>query len=259
MPEVDARLLLAYVLQQDHSYLLAHDDVVLTAVQQQQYDALLQRAAQAEPIPYLCGTAPFFGLDFTVNPAVLIPRPETEELVELVLAWARASEARDIMDVGTGSGCIAVALAANLPQAKVQASDRSRAALQVALDNVARLAPGRVALHEGDLLQPVSGPFDIIVANLPYIAADEWSLVDDAVKSYEPMIALDGGADGLDLILKLLQQAPRKLRAGGAVFLEIGWRQGQAVQQAARAHFPAAELTVLSDFAGHDRFLRVVA
>lgn len=258
MPELDARLLLEFVLQANHAFLLAHGEELLSAVQVAQYEQLLERAAQGEPIPYIVGEVDFFGLAFVVTPAVLIPRPETEQLVELALAWARAAGAHEIVDVGTGSGCIAISLAVNLPQTAVIATDRSAAALAVARENAARLAP-RVRFAEGHLLDPLSGPVDLIVANLPYIAAGEWSVVADGVKSHEPMLALDGGADGLDLIRNLLQQAPSKLRPRGAIFLEIGWQQGHAVQRAGRALFPAADIAVLPDYAGRDRFLRLLA
>jgi release factor glutamine methyltransferase len=258
MSDLDARLLLEFVLQQGHSYLIAHGEELLTARQAETYERLLARAEKKEPIPYVIGEAPFYGLTLAVSPAVLIPRPETEQLVDHVLAWAGEHDVHDIIDVGTGSGCIAIALAVNLPEVAITATDKSAAALAVARDNAARLTDGRVRFLQGHLLEPAENRFDVIVANLPYIGDSEWSLVDDGVKLYEPAIALEGGPDGLDLIRILLQQAPASLRPGGVIFLEIGWQQGRAVEQLARKVLPTADTTVFPDYAGHDRIVRLV-
>lgn len=254
-PDLDARLLLQHVLQVSHSYLVAHNDEALTAVQQQQYDLYLQRAAQAEPIPYIIGHAPFFGLDLRVNPAVLIPRPETEQLVELAIRFARPLAAPRIADVGTGSGCIPIALARHLPQAHIQASDISPEALAVAQQNGAAFAPGRISFCLGHLLDPIAPPLDLITANLPYVTDGEWTMLDDGVKLYEPALALRGGPEGLDLIRQLLAQASGKLVPGGWMILEIGWRQGASARTLAERFFPTAVIHVQPDFAGHDRFL----
>ena len=255
-PALDARLLLGHVLGRDHAYLVAHDDEPLSPDALAAYDALLRRADAGEPIPYLLGHAPFMGLEFVVSPAVLIPRPETEQLVEYALEWGQWRGPLRIVDVGTGSGCIAVSLATRLPGAVV-AIDISAAALPVAAANVARHAPGRVLLARGDLLAALAPGLDLITANLPYIAADEWPTLPVGVKSYEPALALDGGRDGLDLVRALLPQAAARLRPGGLLLLEVGWRQGQAVADLARAAFPGAALTVRPDFAGHDRIVAV--
>ncbi|MCA9970179.1 MAG: peptide chain release factor N(5)-glutamine methyltransferase [Anaerolineales bacterium] len=256
-PELDARLLLQHVLQVSHVYLIAHRDEPLTPAQAAAYEQLLARARQHEPVPYLTGTAPFYGHDFVVTPAVLIPRPETELLVARAVDWARGRPAPRVVDVGTGSGCIAISLALALPRAAVTAVDASAAALQVAAQNVARLAAGRVRLLQGDLLSPLPHAVDLIVANLPYVTDEEWTGLDDGVKLFEPAVALKGGQDGLDLIGQLLQQATAKLTPGGAIFLEIGWRQGQAARRLALTHFPSAEVRVFPDDAGHDRIVMV--
>jgi release factor glutamine methyltransferase len=242
-PELDARLLLEHVLRVSHSYLIAHGDERLGPAQEEAYETLLSRAAEKEPIPYLTGKAPFYGLDLHVEPSVLIPRPETEELVERALSWGRQRGDLNAVDVGTGSGCIAVVLSQYLPSATITAVDLSYSALKIARLNAQRHARRPIHLVQGNLLEPFAGPFDLIVANLPYIAADEWTLVDDAVKWYEPLVALDGGADGLVLLRELLQQAAFKLHPGGAVFLEIGWQQGPATQQLAGRSFPHADTT----------------
>lgn len=252
-PHLDARLLLQHVLRRSHSDLVAHGNEALTAAQQIQYQRLLARAGQGEPLPYLLGAAPFFDFEVAVSPAVLIPRPETEQLVEMAVAWARAHGARRLADVGTGSGCVAIALARQLPAADIAAVDISAAALAVARQNAARLAPGRITFYEGDLLRPLAPGLEMIVANLPYVTDSEWTTLDDGVKWYEPTLALKGGPDGLDIMQRLLAQARHKLSPGAAVFLEIGWQQGMAVSQLAYKYFPAATVTVRADFAGHDR------
>ncbi|MEA3441623.1 MAG: peptide chain release factor N(5)-glutamine methyltransferase [Chloroflexota bacterium] len=256
-PDLDARLLLEHVLQVNHSFLIAHADEILTDAQAQHYRQLICRAKQKEPVPYLTGTAAFYGFDFQVSPAVLIPRPETEQLVEIALSWAKSKNRLHIVDVGTGSGCIAVSLSAHLPQAVVSAVDISAEALAVARKNAALHVPDRVHFYEGELLEPIRSHVDLIVANLPYIASHEWTLVDDGVKWYEPTVALEGGSDGLDLIGEMLQQSTSRLRSGGAVIMEIGWQQGQAVERLARLHFPHADVVLIADYAGHDRIVTI--
>lgn len=256
-PALDARLLLQHVLQVSHPHLIAHGDQALSPAQATAYRQLLARARQSEPIPYLTGTAPFFGHDFLVTPAVLIPRPETEQLVERAIAWAQPRPAPHIVDVGTGSGCIAISLALALPRATVTAVDISAAALQIAARNLARLAPDRVQLLRGNLLSPIVHAADLITANLPYVTDEEWLNLDDGVKLFEPAVALKGGRDGLAVIEQLLHQATAKLNPGGAIFLEIGWQQGASARQLALAHFPSATVQVFPDYAGHDRLVIV--
>lgn len=262
---LDARLLLQHVLQKPHAFLIARGGALLSPGQQKRYQALLQRAQQQEPIPYLTGTAPFFDFELEVTPAVLIPRPETEQLVETAVAWAKNSgvhrRARRWLDVGTGSGCIAIALARQLPAVTVTAVDISPQALQIARRNAGRLAPGRIEFHQSDLLdswppsQAGGPPLAGIIANLPYVTDAEWTALDDGVKWYEPSLALKGGPDGLVIIRRLLAQAASRLSPGGAIFLEIGWRQGTACTHLARSTFPAAAITLLPDFAGHERLV----
>ncbi len=256
-PRLDARLLLQHLLDVPHSYLVVHHDQTLTPKQEESYRQLISRARQEEPVPYIIGQATFFDFDLQVVPGVLIPRPETEQLVELAVAWAREREVETAVDVGTGSGCIAIALARFLPDLQVTAIDISPEALTIAQQNAALLAPGRIQFQQSDLLQAIDQPVDLIVANLPYVTSGEWQALADGVKLYEPALALDGGEDGLDLIRKLLQQATTRLRPHSAIFLEIGWQQGNAVQKLARSCFPEADVAVLPDFAGHDRIVKI--
>lgn len=257
-PHLDARLLLQHVLQRPHSYLIAHPERHLTTAQETSYRQLLTRARQQEPIPYLTGAAPFFDFELEVNPAVLIPRPETEQLVETAVKWAHAHQATRLADIGTGSGAIAIALARQLPRVAVTAVDISAAALAIARRNADRLAPGRIQFCQADLLTPLSPGLEGVVANLPYVTDGEWTALADGVKWYEPALALKGGPDGLDLIRRLFVQADRKLAPGGALFLEIGWQQGTAVAQLAHTFFPQAQVTIQPDFAGHDRIVVVM-
>lgn len=254
-PKLDARLLLEFVTGRDHAYLVAHDDEPLAGEVFTRFCHLVERAVAHEPIPYLTSRAPFFDLELAVSPAVLIPRPETEQLVELAVQWARPLDMVRAVDVGAGSGCIAISLARMLPEAQIAAVDISAEALAVAATNVECHAPDRVALVQGDLLQPFAPGFDLILANLPYIAESEWTALPVGVKSYEPALALHGGVDGLDVIRRLLTQAGRNLRPGGRMLLEIGWRQGKAAEALAQDAFPGAKVTVWPDFAGHDRIV----
>jgi release factor glutamine methyltransferase len=251
------RLLLQHVLNVGQAHLFAHGDSRLTNEQQVQYKACLQQAAQGKPIPYIIGRIPFRYIELAVTPAVLIPRPETEQLVEQVVAWAKGRDQLQIIDVGTGSGCIAISLALELPQAHVTAIDISADALAVAQQNAKDNHAGNIRFLHGSLLDPLSEPIDIIAANLPYIRDDEWTQLAPGVKLYEPELALRGGEDGLDIIRDLLAQAAHKLRSGGAIFLEIGWQQGSAATELARRFFPHADINCKRDYAGHDRIVAI--
>ncbi len=254
-PLLEAELLLAALLERNRAYLLAHLDAPLPGAAAAVFRAWVLRRAAGEPLPYITGRIEFFGLDFAVSPAVLIPRPETELLVETALA--HAGPAPLIADVGAGSGCIAVTLALHLPQARLYAIDLSREALAVARQNAARHGVAeRIRFLEGDLLAPLPEPVDILVSNPPYIAEDEWERLPVSVRR-EPMMALLSGKDGLDAVRGLLAQAPAKLRPGGLLLVEIGERQGAAALALAQAAFPAAECRILADLAGKDRVLWV--
>lgn len=254
-PALDARLLLAHLLDVEYAYLIAHNDQVLTSVQRRDYEQMVQRAAAGEPVAYIIGRIPFRHITLHITPDVLIPRPETELLVEHALPFAAKREHPHIVDVGTGSGCIAVSLASELPHATITAIDISAAALAVAQRNADENDVTNVQFIQGSLLDHLLDSADIIVANLPYISASEWTQLDRRVKLYEPELALHGGADGLELIRALLAQAPQFLRSDGVILLEIGWLQREATMTEARQNFPEAQITCLRDYAGLDRIV----
>jgi release factor glutamine methyltransferase len=215
------------------------------------------RRQDREPLAYILGRREFYGLDFIVDRRVLVPRPETELLVERTLEWAGSRLCPlSLADVGTGSGCVAVVLATHQPQATIHALDASADALEVARANVTRHALAcRVHLLQSDLLEQLPQQVDAIVANLPYVRSGELETLQPEVRDYEPQAALDGGPDGLAPMRRLLSQAAHHLQPGGAIFLEIGAGQGKATTELARHHFPRSSVGVLPDYAGHDRVL----
>jgi release factor glutamine methyltransferase len=266
-PQLDSAVLMAHVLGVSKGWLYAHPRRQLTPDEIAGFEELVRRRMYQEPVAYLVGFKPFYGLDITVDRRVLIPRPETETLVDRVLEHLQRrvedGGAPKLADVGAGSGAIAVALAVNVPGLIVYATDISEDALAVAAQNVWRYGVGdQVQLFPGNLLDAIPEPVDVIVANLPYIASDELAVLAPQVRDYEPALALDGGPDGLQ-VLRLFFTAlggPRGrqvLRPGGEVFLEIGWDQGDAVRSMARETFPGAEVNLLVDYAGLDRIVLV--
>ncbi|MBM4466146.1 MAG: peptide chain release factor N(5)-glutamine methyltransferase [Chloroflexi bacterium] len=257
-PRLDAEILLAHALGMTITQLHAHPQSQLSSAALAFYLQLIERRARHEPVAYIVGQKEFYGLDFFVDNRVLIPRPETELLVELSVEMAQARSLRLIADVGTGCGAIAVSLAVHLPQALVYATDASPAALEVAVCNCRRHGvEDRVRLLHGHLLEPLPEPVDLIVANLPYVSQAEWAQLPPEISRYEPREALNGGRDGLDHIRRLLAQAGRYLKPGGVVLLEIGATQGPAVVALARHHFPAARVEIAQDYAGLDRIVMV--
>ena len=255
---LDAQTLLAAVLHRERAWLLAHPEARLTPRQHRRLRRACTRLAQGEPLPYVLGYWHFYGRKFAVTPAVLIPRPETETLVEHALAWLRQHPARrQIADVGTGSGILAVTLAAEIADARITATEISPAALAVAADNARRhRVADRIAFVETDLLAALPGPFDLIVANLPYIPTA--ALESLPVARREPREALDGGADGLALIRRLLAQAPARLAPDGLLLLEIAADQGEAARTLAAGAFPQAEVRLHRDLAGRARVVAVM-
>lgn len=257
---LDALLLLSEVTGLAKAALLARPERPLRAATAARYAALVARRAAREPLAYLLGRREFYGRAFLVTPAVLIPRPETELLVELALAYLRAAgrPAGWAADVGTGSGAIAVTLAAECPGLRVLATDRSPAALAVARANAAHHGvTDRVALVATDLLLGVRGPFALVAANLPYVPSAVIDTLMPEVARYEPRAALDGGPDGLELNRRLLAQAAARLARPGLLLLELDEGQGELLRAEARRWLPDADVAVVRDLAGHERVLRV--
>lgn len=261
-PRLTAEALLAHHLGAARAWLLARPELALTPEQQTAFQAQAARAAAGEPLAYLTGRREFCGLEFTVDRRVLVPRPETELLVDRALAFLDtlpAPAGADVVDVGTGSGCIAVSLAVQRPAARVTAGDVSAEALQVARLNVERHGvAGRVRLVRADLLAGLGlapASVDLMCANLPYIPAETARSL--PVARHEPLLALDGGPDGLDLIRRLLAEAPTCLRPGGCLLLEIEAGQGPAARAEAQAAFPQAAVHVHADLAGWDRIVEI--
>jgi len=254
VPRLEAEVLLTHVTGLPRTALLAHPERPLPTDRWAAYEARVRRRAAGYPLPYLIGRVEFYGLEFAVTPDVLIPRPETERLVEM----ARARRPGVIVDVGTGSGCVAVALAVHLPGAQVYATDLSGPALRVAAANARRHGvEDRVRLIQGDLVGPLTGPIDLVVSNPPYVAEGEWAFLPESVRQHEPRLALDGGADGLAVIRRLLTDVPRLLRPGGVLLVEIGATQREAAAALAHSLLPEARVAVHPDLAGRDRVLEI--
>lgn len=253
----EAELLLCHVLGKPLSYLRTHDDTVLDADQQQRFRALLEKRKLGEPIAYLLGEREFWSLPFLVTPDTLIPRPETELLVELALqagdGLAPAGTPLSVVDLGTGSGVIALALASERPHWQLVATDASHAALRIAQKNARRLKRDNVEFQFGSWLTPLAGRrFHLIVSNPPYIASADPHLRD---LGFEPQSALVAGNDGLDDIRVIVRDAPAHLQAGGWLLIEHGYDQGEAV----RALFMTAGFAGVEtrqDLGGNDRVTR---
>jgi release factor glutamine methyltransferase len=256
-PRLDAEVLLAHVLNVTRAYILAEGQRELTAAEQAAFQALIERRAALEPVAYLTGRKEFYGLEFVVDRRVLVPRPETELLVDLALAWAaRYHGALSIADIGTGSGCLAVTLAVKLPQSRVFAVDLSSDALALARSNVERhMVAERTTLLHGDGCTPLPEPVALIVSNPPYTILDH---VDENVRRWEPHTALDGGGpQGFDLPARLLPQFQHCLKPQGAAIIEIGAWQGELARQVAAQIFDGARITIHQDLAGLDRVLMI--
>jgi release factor glutamine methyltransferase len=256
-PSMDASVLLAGLLNKTRAWVIANPEASLVSAERVVLESALQRLEAGEPLPYILGHWEFFRLDFLLNPATLIPRPETELLVDQALGWLKDHpQRRRIADVGTGSGCIAISLAYNLADLQITATDVSGMALQAATANARRHGvSGQITFIQGNLLDGVAAYFDLICANLPYIPAE--TLRSLPVYNREPNLALDGGADGLDLIRELLWIAPQRLAHGGRLLMEIEANQASAVGFLAREAFAGQEVRILKDLAGKDRLLVV--
>ncbi len=257
LPWLDAEILVAHVLQSSRERLHSHPDRQLTVAQRARLRRLTTRRAARVPVPYLVGEREFYGLMFRVTPAVLIPRPSSELLVELALDWLkRHPQARRVIDLGTGSGAVAISVAKAVPQVRIEARDVSARALRVAAENVAQYRlRRRITTVKGDLLRGAA-PADLIMANLPYIP-EALRRIRPKELEYEPALALDGGKDGLSLIRTALAQAPAAVKPGGLVLFECDPAQIRRIVRLAQGHWPSAQVSVHKDLAGLDRVVRI--
>lgn len=262
-PALDASVLLSQIINKPRTWVMAHPELKLTADQKKKLSQFLERLKEGESFPYVLGHWEFFGLDFNITPDVLIPRPETELLVEQAITWLQVSpQRRTVADVGTGSGCIAVTLSMHVPEARFLATDISLAALKVARSNALKF---HVA-HQIDFLQcdllphhidplPTDSHFDLICANLPYIPSG--TLRSLPIYGHEPILALDGGSDGLNPFRRLLALASEWLAPNGLMLLEIEASQGIKALSLAYDAFSVARISLHQDLAGRDRLIKI--
>jgi release factor glutamine methyltransferase len=260
-----AELLLLHVLRRDRTWLYAHPEDILSATQLADYSVLIERRAEGVPVQYLTGRQEFWGLEFEVNPSVLIPRPETEHVIEVALErlGERRGAALCVADVGTGSGCLAVALARELPLARIVATDISPEALEVARRNAERHGVGgRIEMLRMDLLQSYlsagDGPgalFDLIVSNPPYIGRAEGQALPREVAEHEPHQALFAGEYGLNVYPQLIAQAAKLLRPGGSFVVELGYGLAERVGALIAERAGWTDVSISNDLAGIPRVL----
>lgn len=263
---LDAQVIIAHVLGKDRTWVVSHPDYQLNFEQLLRLETAVQHLSQGIPLPYVLGKWDFYGLSYLVSPEVLIPRPETELIVDHALEWCRKrwmkwSDQIRIVDIGTGTGCIAISLLLNLPSIDliklISASDISLQALHIAKSNAERHnATSFISFLQSDLMSSFqSASLDLVCANLPYIPRT--TLKSLVVANHEPKLALDGGPSGLAQILPFLHQAYFCLRPGGLILAEIEASQGKPVLEAARAIFKNAQVEIIRDYASCDRLLRI--
>ncbi len=258
---IDVELLLARALSVDRAGVFARLGETLEPHQRLRFEESLERHARGEPIAYILGEREFFGLPFTVRPGVLIPRPETELIVEEVLGFIRQRglPTPRILDVGTGSGAIAVAVARSVPTARVHATDIDGRAIELARENAIRHdVRERIDFQQADLLEGVVGSWDVIAGNLPYIPTDTVAHLDPSLTNWEGRLALDGGADGLAPHRRLLSQARALLATPGMVILEVADDRGEAAMSLFATALPDTDIVLLTDLFGRDRAVRAI-
>lgn len=256
-PHQTALILLSHVLGKPQTWVIAHPEAHLTPQQEQLLSQLLSRLKNGEPLPYLIGRQEFYELDFIVSPDVLIPRPETELLVDKALEWLRAHpQAGKALDIGTGSGCIPISLLMRHVDLKALGVDISEAALSVCAKNRAVYQlETRLDLRQSDLFEKVSEKFDLITANLPYIPSKKLAGLTEL--RFEPSPALDGGEDGLEVIRRMLEESAAFIKKPGLILLEIESSLGTKTLELSKNAFPDASLQLYQDLAGLDRLVSV--
>lgn len=261
-PHLEAEIILAHSLMLKRINLYTSHDRILKEDELAAYKALILRRIKKEPAAYIIGSRAFMSLDFFVDKSVLIPRPDTEKLVELAIDLAKSAEGKtEVLDIGTGSGAIAVSIAKYAKNAAVTATDSSPAALETAKKNAeTHKVAGRLTFLEGDLFSPVPGgrKFDLIVSNPPYIPTEEIQKLQPEIKDHEPVQSLDGGTDGLDYYRRIIPQCPDFLIPGGHILLEVGMGQAQAVVKIIETNKELGNVKVHKDLAGIDRVVSAI-
>jgi len=258
-PNLDAQVLLAHIINQPRAWILSHPEYNLTPNQKEKLSSGLANLENGVPLPYVLGHWEFYNLDFVINPNVLIPRPETEIIVDFSIKWLQNHpESRNALDIGTGSGCIAISILYSIPDLLMTAVDISKEALTTAHTNAVKHSVNdRITFVHGDIFPRVlsASSFDIITANLPYIPTTTLHQLE--IFGREPTLALDGGPNGLDHILRLIERAAQYISPGGLLLIEIEAQQGETALESAQENFPDSEITICSDFSGHDRVLKI--
>ena len=251
---IDASVLLSYLLKEPPAYFIAHSDEHLSFEVLKKYDALLERRKKREPIAYLVSEKEFYGRKFYVNESVLIPRPDTETLVEAVLKAYEKDAEVNFLDLCAGSGVIGITLLAELPNAKGMLADISKSALTVAENNLAefKLSP-RAVVVESDLFKNITGKFDLITVNPPYIPTQDLKNLEPDVFDFEPTLALDGGEDGLAFYREIIKTAPDFLKRGGALYMELGFDEAEEVKRLMSGKF--TDIKTYRDLAGIERVI----
>lgn len=256
-PGLEAQILVSHVIDRDRSWVVAHPEFYLSTRHLNVLNNLLGRRINGEPLPYLIGHWEFFGLDFSVNSNVLIPRPETELLVEKALEWLRIHpKINSVLDLGTGSGCIAISLAKSLPYLNITAADISKEALEVSRDNAKKLkVDHQINFINSNLFENIPGSFSLICANLPYVPLGKL----DSLKAlkYEPRSALDGGSDGMEFIKEVISQSRQKINAPGLLLMEIESGQKDEIFRYVADLLPSNHFEILPDLCNQPRLLRI--
>lgn len=262
----EVRILLQHILNLSPAEIYAQPELMLSQEETKNLQRLVERRLTREPAAYIVNHKEFFGIDFYVDSRVLIPRPETELLVETALKFAQDSVHHQphptpflVADIGTGCGAIAISLALNLPQSRIYATDMSSAALEVARWNCAKHnITQKIILLQGNLLEPIPEPADLIVANLPYIKSAELANLSPEIVNFEPKMALDGGYSGLEHIRQLIYQAKAKVRPRGCILLEIGKGQDKAVVSITKRYLSRASIELMRDLSGIKRAVKII-
>ena len=254
---LEAQMIASHVLKKSRSWIIAHPEYIIPDELLSEMNEITNRLADGYPFAYITGNRDFYGRPFFVRPGLLVPRPETELLVETAIQWLRSNpDRRTAVDIGCGTGCIAVTLAAEIPDLRIDAVDIDPLAVEVTELNARQYeTTANVHVREGNLLSGSSMKYDLVCSNLPYIPTSTVNELPAA--RHEPRLALDGGPDGLDLINALLEQTQCRLNPGGLILLEIEATQGETARQAACQFFPLAHITLTKDLAGLPRLVSI--